>query len=200
MGLSLKKTSTKILASASLVAAAAAVAGMGTYGAFTSSTSASASVAAGTVSIALGAAGNSLSIPAAGVLPGDRIERLVSLVNSGNQNLNAVTLTTTAPAPATVLTTDAVNGLQLTIDACSVPWTGTAAPYACTGTLTPVLAKVPVVGSNLPLSNLTSLTAGKTDNLRVSATLPTTAGDAFQGQTSTVGFSFTATQRSETVK
>jgi spore coat-associated protein N len=200
MGLSLKKTSTKILASASLVAAAAAVAGLGTYGAFTSSTSASASVAAGTVSITLGAAGNSLSIPAAGVLPGDRIERLVSLVNSGNQNLNAVTLTTNAAGSPSVLTTDAINGLQLTVDACSVPWTGTAAPYTCAGTLTPVLAKVPVVGSNLALSNLTSLTAGKTDNLRVSATLPATAGDAFQGQTSTVGFSFTATQRSETVK
>src|ERR1700712_3207546 len=145
MGLSLKKTSTKILASVGLVATAAAVAGMGTYGAFTSSTAASASVASGTVNITLGAAGNSLSIPAAGVLPGDRIERLVSLVNSGNQNLNAVTLTTTASAPATVLTTDPVSGLQLTVDACSVPWTGTAAPYTCTGTVTPVLAKVPAI-------------------------------------------------------
>ena len=56
MGLSLKKTSTKILASVGLVATAAAVAGMGTYGAFTSSTAASASVASGTVNITLGAA------------------------------------------------------------------------------------------------------------------------------------------------
>ena len=72
MAISLKTTSGKILASVALVGTAAAVAGMGTYGAFTSSTSASQAVTAGTVTIALGAPGpaNTLNVPVAGLLPG----------------------------------------------------------------------------------------------------------------------------------
>ena len=55
MGLNLKSTSSKVLASAALLAAAAGVAGMGTYGGFTTSTSASADVKAGTVRFEVGA-------------------------------------------------------------------------------------------------------------------------------------------------
>ncbi|SDX57899.1 hypothetical protein SAMN04487912_11828, partial [Arthrobacter sp. cf158] len=98
------------------------------------------------------------------------------------------------------LTTDTTNGLQLTIENCSVAWTGTAAPYSCAGTKTTVLATGPVIAANKALNNLTSLTSTKTDNLKVTTTFPTTAGDTFQGATSTIGFSFTGTQRTETTK
>ena len=145
MAISLKTTSGKILASVALVGTAAAVAGMGTYGAFTSSTSASQAVTAGTVTIALGAPGpaNTLNVPIAGLLPGDKVEKLVTLANTGNSDLNNVTLTTSAGATGSLLTTDATNGLQLTIENCSVAWTGAAAPYNCTGTKTTVLASGP---------------------------------------------------------
>mgnify|MGYP006197812693 CR=1 FL=1 len=53
MGISMKTTSGKLLASAALVATAAGVAGLGTYGAFTSSTAADQQVTAGTVKGAL---------------------------------------------------------------------------------------------------------------------------------------------------
>ncbi|MFJ4171776.1 TasA family protein [Paenarthrobacter sp. NPDC089714] len=201
MAISLKTTSGKILASVALVGTAAAVAGMGTYGAFTSSTSASQAVTAGTVTIALGTgASNTLNVPVAGLLPGDKVEKLVTLANTGNSDLNNVTLTTSAGATGSLLTTDTTNGLQLTIENCSVPWTGSAAPYTCGGTKTTVLASAPVIGANKVLNNLTSLTSAKTDNLKVTTAFPTTADNTFQGATSTIAFSFTGTQRTETVK
>lgn len=203
MGLSLKSTSGKLLASAALVGAAASVAGLGTYGAFTSTTSASSNVASGTVAVNLGATGaaNRLSVGATGLVPGDSVQRAVTLTNSGTQNLASITLATTA-APSSKLDTDAVNGLQLAIDACSVPWTeaGTspAYTYTCSGTVTSVLATRAVIGSNVALANVGAVTAGHTDNLRVTMTLPAGADNTFQGITSTVNFAFTGTQRSAT--
>ncbi|MDJ0356104.1 hypothetical protein [Paenarthrobacter sp. PH39-S1] len=209
MGISLKTTTGKVLASLTLVGVAASVAGLGTYGAFTSSTAASAVVSAGTVGIALGATGtaaNRLSIGAAGLVPGDSIQRVATLTNAAsNQGLSAITLTAAA-APSSVLDSDPINGLQVTIDKCSVAWAETnvaaaggaaAYNYTCptTGTITQVLASRAVVGADVALINLTSLNSGSTDNLRVTMTLPTTAGNGFQGQTSTIGFSFTGTAR-----
>ncbi len=202
MAISLKTTSGKILASVALVGTAAAVAGMGTYGAFTSSTSASQAVTAGTVTIALGAPGpaNTLNVPVAGLLPGDKVEKLVTLANTGNSDLNNVTLTTSAGATGSLLTTDVTNGLQLTIENCSVAWTGATAPYNCAGTKTTVLASGPVIAANKALNNLTSLASTKTDNLKVTTAFPATANNDFQGATSTIAFAFTGTQRTETTK
>jgi predicted ribosomally synthesized peptide with SipW-like signal peptide len=193
----------KMLASMAVLGAAASIAGLGTYATFTSSSSASNGVHAGSVSIALGAAGptNRLTLGATGLLPGDTMQRVVDLKNdgvSGSDDLAAVTLTTAA-APSSLLDSDAANGLQMTIDRCSAPWTesGTspAFTYSCAGTTSPALASRPVVGSNLSLSGLTSLAAGATDHLRVTLTLPTTAPNAMQGLSSTLTYTFTGTQR-----
>ncbi|MGO4651590.1 hypothetical protein AB4068_07825 [Arthrobacter sp. 2RAF22] len=93
-------------------------------------------------------------------------------------------------------------GLQVTVDNCSTAWTeaGTAPAYTytCSGTTTSVLASRPVIGANLTLANLTSVTAGHTDNLRVTLTLPSTADNTLQNQSSTIAFSFTGTQRTAT--
>ncbi|WDF35102.1 TasA family protein (plasmid) [Arthrobacter agilis] len=201
----LKSTSGKVLASVALLGVAASVAGLGTYGSFTSTTSASETVTAGTVNVALGAAGsaaNRLTVPAAGVVPGDSIQRAATLTNAGNQDFGGVTLSTTTTTPATKLTSDAVNGLQLSVDACSVPWTeaGTAPAYTytCAGTVTSVLTTRPILGTDVALTNLTSMTSTKADNLRVTATLPVAADNTFQGLTSTVNVAFTATQRAAT--
>lgn len=205
MGLNLKSTSSKLLASAALVAAAASVAGLGTYGAFTSTTEATASADSGTVTIALGAAGtaNRLAVASTGLVAGDTVQRAATLTNSGTQNLAAVTLTTAATT-SSLLDTDTTNGLQVVIDKCSVAWTeaGTtpAYTYTCGGTTTPVLATRAVIGANLALTNLASVTAGSTDCLRVTATLPASADNTFQGKSSVVGFTFTGTQRSATNK
>ncbi|MDP9694396.1 UNVERIFIED_ORG: hypothetical protein J2X79_001951 [Arthrobacter globiformis] len=203
MGLSLKTTSGKLIASVSLLGAAAAVAGLGTYGGFTSSTNASTTLTNATMEISLSANGgsNNLQVAAAGLLPGDKVQRLITLANSGTADLASVTLTT-SPTVASVLTTDTANGLQIVIESCDQAWTAGAqgTGYTCGGTKKSVLATRPVIAANIALASLNSLTGGLKDNLLVTQTLPDTAGDAFQGVTSTVNFAFTATQRANTVK
>ena len=197
------KSSGKVLASVALLAGAAGVAGLGPFGSVTSTTSASPSVATGTVVIGLGAAGpaNRLAVAAAGLVPGDTVQRAVTLSNTGTQGLSAVTLTTTA-SPSSKLDTDSTNGLHLALDACSVPWTeaGTAPAYTytCTGTTTAVLASQPVIGANTALAGLSSLTAAASDNLRATLSLPAAADNTFQNLSSTNTFAFTGTQRTAT--
>jgi spore coat-associated protein N len=201
---SLVGASRKVMLSVAAIGAAAAVAGLGTYATFTSSTSASQSVASGTVTVALGATGastNRLTVGASAIAAGDTIQRSVDLINQGTLGLASVTLTTTATT-SSLLNTDTTNGLQMVIDKCSVPWTeGGTAPaytYTCSGTTSSVLASAPIVGSNLALSNLSALTAGSTDHLRVTLTLPSGAGNTLQNQSSVIQYSFTGTQRAGT--
>jgi spore coat-associated protein N len=194
----------RLLLSACVLGVAASIAGLATYATFTSSTSASQSVSSGTVTIGLGATGastNRLNVAATNIAAGDTIQRSVDLINSGSINLSAITLTSTATT-SSLLDTDAVNGLQFVIDKCSVPWTeGGTAPaytYTCSGTTSSVLASRAVIGSNLTLSNLASLTAGVTDHLRFTLTLPSAAPNTFQNQSSVIQYTFTGTQRAAT--
>jgi spore coat-associated protein N len=195
-------TRAKLLASTALLAAAAGAAGLGTFGSFTGTTSASEAVTAGTVVVGLtapGAGSSLLSVPAAGIVPGDTIQRVVTLNNTGSENFSAVTVTTAA-APTSILDTDITNGLQVQIQSCTTAWT---AAYTCAGspaTVKSVVGNGPIIGLNRPMNNLSALTAGASDNLLVTMTLPSTAGDTFQGKTSTVTFTFNAAQRAVTTK
>jgi predicted ribosomally synthesized peptide with SipW-like signal peptide len=197
----------KVLGSVAVIGAAASIAGLGTFATFTSSTSASQSISSGTVSIALGATGavtNRLTVNATSIVPGDTIQRSVDLTNSSSDPLGSVSLTTTA-APTSLLDTDATNGLQMTITSCSVPWTesGTspAFTYSCSGSTSTVLASRAVIGSNISLSSLNVLSSATgTDHLRVTLTLPSSAGNTFQGLSSTITYAFTGTQRAATNK
>jgi hypothetical protein len=200
MSLRLTTTRGKLIATGALLATAAGAAGLGTFGSFTSTTSASESVSSGTVSIALGASGpnNRMSVAATNIVPGDTIQRAVTMTNGGSSALSSVSLTTNATTSSS-LDTDTTNGLKLKIDSCSVPWTeaGTAPAYSytCSGTTQSVLATTPVIGSNMTLNNLSSLTAGSTDNLVVTLTFPGTADNTFQGKSSVINFTFTGYQR-----
>jgi hypothetical protein len=50
----------------------------------------------------------------------------------------------------------------------------------------------------MALSNMSAITAGNTDHLRVTLTLPAGAGNTLQGQSSTLNYVFTANQRAAT--
>jgi spore coat-associated protein N len=195
----------KVLGSLAVLGLAASIAGLGTFATFTSSTSASQSISSGTVSIALGATGastNRLTVNATNIVPGDTMQRSVDLTSSSSDPLGSVSLTTSA-SPSSLLDTDAANGLQMTITACSVPWTesGTspAFTYTCSGATSTIVATRAVVGSNISLAGLNALSsANSTDHLRVTLSLPATAGNTFQGLSSTITYAFTGTQRAAT--
>lgn len=196
----------RILASVAVVGSAAAVAGLGTFGTFTSTTSASQTVASGTVVIALGATGastNRLTVNASGLVPGDTVQRSFDLTNTGTQDLASVALTSTATT-SSLLDTDATDGLQMVIDRCSVAWTESgvspAFTYTCGGSTTSAVASRAVIGSAVAMSSMAALTSGAVDHLRLTLTFPTTAGNTFQGLTSTLSYAFTGTQRAATNK
>ena len=194
----------KLLLTIAVLGATASIAGLGTFATFTSSTSASHTVSSGTVTIALGATGastNRLNVDATAIAPGDTIQRSVDLIDQGTINLASVTLTTAASS-SSVLDTDATNGLQMMIDKCSQAWTESGPPYTytCTGSTSSVLSSRAVIQTGVTLSNLSSVTAGSTDHLRVTLTFPSGAGNSFQNKSSTIQYTFTGTQRTATDK
>jgi len=194
----------KLLLTIAVLGATASIAGLGTFATFTSATSASHTVSSGTVTIALGATGastNRLNVDATAIAPGDTIQRSVDLIDQGTLDLASVTLTTQATT-SSVLDTDATNGLQMVIDKCSAAWTESGPPYTytCGGSTSTVLSSRAVIQSGVTLSNLSSLTAGNTDHLRVTLTFPSGAGNSFQNKSSTIHYTFTGTQRAATNK
>jgi spore coat-associated protein N len=196
--------STKLIASIAVLGVAAAVAGLGTYATFTSSTSATHTVSSGNVSIALGAVGpaNRLTVNATALAAGDTVQRAFDLSNSGSIDLSAFTFSTSA-SPSSALDTDTTSGLQMVIDKCSVAWTESGPPYTytCSGTTSSVVASRPVIGTNVSMSNVSDLlTSGTTDHLLLTLTLPSAAPNSLESLSSTITYTFTGTQRAATNK
>jgi len=187
----------KLIASLAVLGAAAAIAGLGTYATFTSSTSASHTIATRPLPLTSGPI-NRLGAGASLVAAGDSMQRAIDLNYAGSISFASATLTTSA-SPSSALDTDATDGLHVAIDKCSVGWTESGPPYTytCGGSTSTVLASSPVIGTNLALSNLT-LTAGTTDHLRVTVTLPSSAGNSLENLSSTIAYTFTGVQRAGT--
>jgi hypothetical protein len=200
-----RSTTRKVVGSLAILGTAAAVAGLGTYGNFTDSTTPlNTTVDTGTLSINLAQPGGAVAIPlnTTGFVPGDSMTRAVNLINDGGSGLGSVTVSSVLTSPATVLTSDVVNGLQLTIKGCSVAWTQggtpTAPTYSCAGTERTVLSGAAV--NSAPLASPASLAAGGVDNLVFSISLPATADNTFQGKSASLSLTFTGVQRTGTVR
>ncbi|MDP2775309.1 MAG: TasA family protein [Nocardioides sp.] len=200
--LAASSSSTKILASVVLVAGAASVAGMGTFGAFTSTTSASESVGTGKVEIALTQNANlGTTVPATNLVPGDTVQRAVVLTRSTDTEAFGSVKLTAAGSTTNLLTSDVSNGLQLAIDQCTGgTWTQVADTKTldCVGgTVTSVVAAGPVAQTNsdLAVAKTALNTAAAKSELRLTLSLPTAADNTFQGLSNDITFTFDATQR-----
>ncbi|MGY1601266.1 TasA family protein [Geodermatophilus sp. SYSU D00815] len=200
-----RSTARKVLGSLSAVGVAAAVAGLGTFGTFTDSTSVDTAVQAGTLSIDLGAPGGiprTIPVSTSGFVPGDSLTRAINLENDGNVALSSINLATTAAGPANALTTDPVNGLQLTLQQCSRAWTrgGTTElpTYTCAGTQQTLYAGPVISTAALPVAK--SLSPGGEDNMIFTLSLPATAANEMEGLTATVNLAFTAVQVAGTAR
>lgn len=146
-----------------------------------------------------------LTTAVSGMAPGDTINRFIDLSNAGTMAGQAMTLKV-ADSAATVLTTDAVNGLQVTVKECTVAYTTVTG--ACSGTETTAVAATP---ANTLLSaqsaTLSTLAAGSTVHLKFIINLPagsevttngTLPGGTVQGLTSLLTWTFSETQRTAT--
>ncbi len=198
------RTARKVVGSLGVIGAAAAVAGLGTYGAFTDSTTPVAtSVDSGTVSVNLNQPAAGIPVSVSDFLPGDSMTRAVDLVNDGTSALSSIILASTATT-SSVLDTDPLNGLQLTLQSCPVAWTegGTAdAPtYTCSSTAGATTLGSGPVATNMSLSSSPALTAGGTQHLVFAIALPTSADNTFQGKSSTLSLVFSGMQRAGTAR
>lgn len=207
--MSLSKTQ-KVLSSVATVGGAAGRAGLGTFAAFTDTDSGTQQMSSGAIDVNLGTgAGNRLAVVPNALVPGDTVQRRVKLTNAGSEDLASLTLTTATTS--SLLSTDTTQGLQTKIEKCAgaIGWRehGTG-PYSYTcdqaskgdnlRPRTTVLARRPIVGSALALSNISVLTHGQTDDMVVTADLPATAPNTMQGLSSVIQYSLDVTQRSGT--
>jgi spore coat-associated protein N len=168
------------------------------------------SVSTGTLKLTHAASGQAgltgvFSTAITGMAPGDTVNRYIDVTQGGTLDGAALTLKV-ADAAATTLTTDATNGLQITVSQCSVAFTATTG--ACTGTTTTALATISANGllSAQSLSGI-STTAGAVAHLKIALALPagselTSNGvlpvGTVQGVTSTLTWTFFETQRTAT--
>jgi predicted ribosomally synthesized peptide with SipW-like signal peptide len=86
----------KVVGSLAIIGTAAAVAGMGTFGSFTDSTTpVDTTIQSGTLSINANQTGYSVPVTTAGFVPGDSLTRAVNLVNDGSAPLVSINSGTT---------------------------------------------------------------------------------------------------------
>jgi len=183
----------KVIASLALIGATSAVIGSGVYASFTDSTNAGAqTISSGSILLAVGPT-NDTSTAASNIAAGDTVAREVDLNSTGASIADsAITLGFTA-SPSNLLTSDATNGLQLSISSCSVAWTRTTpgtppVAYTCGGTTTPILiggastsSVSSLIATPAALTTLKSLSPNKQDYLVFTFTLPSSApGDLSQ--------------------
>ncbi|MEP7020444.1 MAG: TasA family protein [Pseudonocardiales bacterium] len=195
------KRTQRVLLSITALAAAAGLAGVGTYASFTGSVGASQTVSTGTMSVTLGAVGpaNRLTVNATAFAPSDTMQRAVNVNVAGTVDLASMNLTTTdTVATPTVLSTDTTNGLKIAVDRCSQAWTeagvAPAYTYTCGGVTSVVIATAPIVGAARAMNNMV-VAAGSTNFLRITISLPATADDTFQAKTATISELFSGVQR-----
>jgi hypothetical protein len=190
-----RRTAAKVVASLGVVGATVAIAGLGTFGSFTDSTTpVESNVETGTISINLSPAAMYASVPVTtgGFLPGDRSSTPFDLVNDGDVAWDSVTFTSWATT-SSVLDSDPVNGLQLTVRSCSTAWTVVGSGYSCGGAVRDFYSG-PII-MDQALAGAASLEPGQVDHLLATIDFPSTAGDAHKNKVSQLAFGFTAVQR-----
>ena len=139
--------------------------------------------------------------------PGDTQDRYIDLTNGGTLDGSSLTLGIAA-SPSTTLTTDGTNGLQVTINQCSVAWT---AAGVCSGTTTTGLAassalSIVTAAKNLALAT-GSYAAAAVNHLQIVLALPAGSevvnngvlpGGTVQGVTTALTWTFTEALRTNT--
>jgi hypothetical protein len=168
------------------------------------------SVTSGTLSLTQAPSGNLTAgfvTAVTALAPGDTINRYVNVTNGGTLAGSTMTLQVAAAA-ATLLTSDAARGLQVTVKECTVAYT--AITGVCSGTETTVLAAIPantlLTAQTVTFAN--GFSAGGITNARFIISLPTGTnetttngtlpGSTIQGLTSSLTWTFTETQRAGT--
>ena len=160
-----KKRTWRPLAGAAIVISVAAIAGQSVLASLnaTAFNTTAQNINAGTLKLDLANNGNGFGTSIANVVPGDVVNRYVTLTNSGTLNGIGLTLKTAQTGSASLIT-DGISpittkALKLTVTSCSVAWNTTTG--VCSGTPTEELAST-VIGSLTSATALASSTLNST--------------------------------------
>jgi len=207
-----KKNPWRALAGAAIVVSVATIAGQSVIASLnaTAFNTVAQQISAGTMNLDLANSGNGFGQNITNVVPGDVINRYVTLTNSGSINGIGLSLKT-AQTGAPSLISDGTGGvttqaLRLTVTGCSVAWD--TVNGTCSGTTSTELAATPI-GSLTSATTLTSSTmnSGVVKYLQMSINLPdqneTTINGALpantiQGGSVNVTYTFDLAQRTAT--
>lgn len=191
-----RRNAVKILASVALVAGAATVAGIGTFGAYTDTTSADTSVSSASVQVLMNGSDNGVKVDAIDMRPGSKVVAPIKITRGADtspiDDLVVDTKVTTVNALS--------SALRLSVDACSVPWTQTGSNLTCTGTTTNVAQDAPL-GDSHGSTKAYQPTAGwvgqlNSNNpiyLRATLSLPTGASESSSGLKTGITWKLSAT-------
>ena len=177
--------------------------GAGVYAALTAqatNTTAEA-VTSGTLSLTMADTGTGFSQAISNLAPGDVVNRYVALANTGTIAAKDLTLAVSDTVDSK-LTTDATNGLKVTVTGCSVAWV--PATGTCAGTTTALATNAPLATLQSTPVTLVSGTVASAYSLQVSLTLPdqnetvingALPADTIQGKSAALTWTFSETQR-----
>lgn len=214
-------TKTKALLGASAVTAVGLLlTGVGVYAGLNAAATGTESVNSGTISLTLGHDGSSAGFPQtiSSMAPGDVYNTYVTLTNGTASNLAAqdITLAVTGnPSNSTLITppaADGTTGLEVAITQCSVAWTvtpGTPGSASCSGTSTSMLPATAVSTLGTAATFISgAISPAAVYHLQFQLTLPsslnetttngTTPASSIQGQSVTLTYTFTESQRTAT--
>lgn len=207
------KRSWRPFAGAAIIISVAAIAGQSVLASLnaTAFNTTAQNINAGTLKLDLANSGNGFGASISNIVPGDVVNRYVTLTNSGTLNGIGLTLKTSQTGTASLIT-DGTGGvttkaLKLTVTSCSVAWNTSTG--ACTGTTATELNST-VIGSltsATPLTNGT-MSSGAVKYLQMKIELPdqneTTINGALpsntvQGGAVDVTYTFDLAQRVATI-
>ncbi len=162
-------------------------------------------VNSGTLTLALGATGsvtNRMNIPSVDIAPGDTMQRTLTITAGGTVSMSDIALTLTAPT-SSLLDTNAVSGLQILIERCTVQWTEAGPPYTytCSGATSTMLASTSVSALKaLGATSLSNDVLSGANYVRITLSFPSGANDTYQNLTTQLSFSWAGAQRAGTDK
>lgn len=195
----------RLVAAAVIGATGLALTGAGVYAALTAqaTTTTPQAVSSGTLSLrmAAGAASAGFSSAISNLAPGDTVNRYIDLNNDGSIAAQGLTLGL-ADSVNSRLTTDATNGLQVTVKSCPLPW----AAGVCAAPSTLLTASAAALKASAG-SLISGPVPTGVQHLQVSVALPdvsevtvngTTPANTIQGLSASLTWTFTQSQRAGT--
>lgn len=154
----------------------------GAYGYFTSSATATATTTeGGTIGLSwndTAATGSDLMVAVGPLMPMGAVQRIADLQNSGSLGIQHLQLSISGTAVGS-----SSDGIQLSIDRCSVPSVANDAVYTCPATITTVSPDRPVQAT-IAMTDSAAATRAGLDHLRFR--LPDSAPESAQGLSGSV--------------